>query len=324
MLPRGHAACILQTQMAGYRVEPPTRARLPGSFVADAARHIASRMSHSRTLGLAAETAFWLFLALLPLAAVAGMVAARVAVNASSLTSSALQTIPPGARSLVMEQLDRVAAWNGGTVAPMAAVVFLWLASTGVQAIFDVIEVEVGAARPWWKKRLIAMGTCIALSVGIALLAILGTGLDWLLRLAGSTFQDAARAIETSFVLTVARLGLGALVAFGLVAGLYRVGVPGTCSKKLPIAPGALVAVVLQSLLGFAYSTYVGKMGNAGAYLAGLAAIGVALTALLLMVLSLLIGLQINLFLLERRQAAPVGRNRKMQRDARTPSQAPA
>ena len=306
--------------MAGYRVEPPTRPTLPGAGAFRTLRALGARMSRRRTLGLAAETAFWLFTALLPLAAVAGMIAARIAVNASSLTSSALHAIPPAMRSVVLQQLDRVAAWNGGAVAPAAAIVFVWLASTGVQAIFDVIEVEVGVSRPWWKKRLLAIGTCIALSIGAALLAILGTGLDWMLRLAGSTFETAAHIIQSHIAIKAFRLALGAAVAFGLISGLYRVGVPSTCAKRLPLAPGALVAVVLQSLLGFGYSLYVGKMGDGGAYLASLAAIGVALTALFLMVLSLLIGLQINLLLLERSEPSVAIRTQQVERLQPRPS----
>src|SRR5690349_6588919 len=100
-------------------------------------RHI----GQARTLGLAAEMAFWLFLALIPLAVVAGLIAAKLAVNDTTGTvSAALDSAPAATRELLSHELGAVAAWNGGAVAPTAIIVFLWLASSGVHAVFDAME----------------------------------------------------------------------------------------------------------------------------------------------------------------------------------------
>src|SRR5690349_8269125 len=108
-------------------------------------------LERSRTTGMAAEMAFWLFLSLVPLAAVAGLVVAKVAVSSAEVTLL-LASLPIETRELVSRQLKHVAAWNGGSVAAPAALVFVWLASGGVHAVFDVLEVKAGASRPWWKK----------------------------------------------------------------------------------------------------------------------------------------------------------------------------
>ena len=50
------------------------------------------RLDDNRALGLAAEMAFWLFLSLLPLAAVAGGAAAKLAVGNWSITAPLLAT----------------------------------------------------------------------------------------------------------------------------------------------------------------------------------------------------------------------------------------
>jgi len=277
-------------------VHPGKRSSRP-SALRKAASWIFSHMDRSRTLGLAAETAFWLFLALLPLAAVTGMIAARAAVSSPLVTSSVTAALPPGVGSILFREMARVAAWNGGAVGPVAGAVFLWLASNGVHAIFDAIEVEVSVSRPWWKKRLLAIVTCIGLSIGVAIVTLLGTGIEWILTLVGET-SVGAWALASSWSMLVMRLALGALIAFGLIVGLYRIGVPRACARKIPFVPGAAFAVLLQLLLGFAYAAWVSRMGDSGAYLAGLAAIGVALTALYLAVLSFLLGLQVNLYLL--------------------------
>src|SRR5690349_15538663 len=83
-------------------------------------------LERSRITGMAAEMAFWLFLSLVPLAAVAGLVVAKVAVSSSYVTSL-LASLPGETRDLVSRQLQHVAAWNGGSVAAPAALVFVWL-----------------------------------------------------------------------------------------------------------------------------------------------------------------------------------------------------
>jgi uncharacterized BrkB/YihY/UPF0761 family membrane protein len=78
---------------------------------------ILSGIVRARTLGLAAEVSFWLFLALVPLAAVTGLVAARVAMSRQWMATSLVSSVPPSARALVARQVEQVAAWHGRTVA---------------------------------------------------------------------------------------------------------------------------------------------------------------------------------------------------------------
>ena len=93
--------------------------------------------SQARTLGLAAEMSFWLFLALVPLAAVAGVVLARQARADMALASMLLSSVPVEARTLVADQVGLVAKAGNSTVAPLAVATFLWLASSGVHSVFD-------------------------------------------------------------------------------------------------------------------------------------------------------------------------------------------
>ena len=251
-------------------------------------------MSRSRSFGLAAEMAFWLFLSLIPLAAVLGLVAARFAASNSDAVAPLLQSLPGPTRTLIGGELGKVSAWNGGAVGLTAALTFVWLASSGVHSVFDALEVATEAtARPWWKKRLLAIATCVALSVGAALLTLVGTGFDWLQHLTdGHVANHAPRVASTIEV--VLRFGLGALIAFGLMAGLYWVGLPPMVRKRMPIVPGALFAVLLQGLSGFGYGLYIRTIGDGGAYQAGLAVIGVTMMALYLFSVAILAGAELN------------------------------
>jgi membrane protein len=267
-------------------------------------RCVWTRIDRSRSFGLAAEMAFWVFLSLLPLAAVAGLAAAKLATGSWSTAAPLLQSLPLATRELIRTELGRVAAWNGGKVGVTAGLVFIWLASSGVHSIFDGIELESEAGpRPWWMKRLLAIGACVALSVGVALLALLGTGLGWLWHLVGGATLLRALELESSSVGQIFRLFMGTAVAFGLVCGLYAIALPPGARRVTPVAPGAAVAIGLQIALGLGYGFYITQAGDGGAYQAGLASIGVTLMALYLFCLALLVGTRVNEMLGERRRA---------------------
>lgn len=269
-------------------------------------RSMASGLARARTLGLAAEVSFWLFLALVPLAAVAGFVAARVATSHTSMATSLVSAVPPAARALIAPQVERVAAWRGGTVAPVAVITFVWLASSGVQSVLEALEVQSGRSRPWWRRRLIAISVCIALAVGVAILSVLGAGLDWIQAAAGRTLPPAILRVEQGPAGRVLRALLTAILAIAMVAGLYRAGIPQARRARIPILPGAVLAVALQWSVCSAYRFYLAKKGTGDAYLAGLAVVAVTMTTLWLLSVALLVGVQFNCLVAEwrRRRAA--------------------
>ncbi|HEX8793609.1 MAG TPA: YihY/virulence factor BrkB family protein [Polyangiaceae bacterium] len=266
---------------------------------------VLSGVSRRRTLGLAAEMSFWVFLSLVPLLAVAGFVAARLAWNHPWAAMSAMHAVPPQVRDLVMKQVDRVANWRGGVVAPIALGTFVWLASSGISAVFEALELQSGAIpRSWLKKKVLAIATCIALSVGVALLALLGAGVAWLEGFVGVHLPPWVIQVVHGPVGTVVRWIVEAIVAIAMVSGLYRVGVPRSEEVQPHTIPGAVVAVVLMLALEFAYGFYVTKLGgNGGAYQAGLAAVGMTLMTLWLCSIALLLGAQLNCVLASRLRA---------------------
>jgi membrane protein len=261
----------------------------------DSVRDLYDCMQRGRTFGRAAETAFWVFLGLIPLAAVAGLVAARVTTKNWDEFSPVLGALPGPTRELVASELVKVSKWNGGAVGVTGAIVFIWLASSGVHALIEALELESGEARPWWKKRAIALATCVALSIAVAVLAILGPGLGgWLGHLAAYFPALAIFSGPPTVFGRILRFIASSVVALGYVSGLYWVAVPPKVRRKLPIFPGALVAVLMQACLSFGYSTYVSRMGSGDAYTAGLAIIGLTMMGLYLFVLALLTGAVVN------------------------------
>jgi membrane protein len=256
-------------------------------------------VTRKRTLGLAAEMSFWLFLSLVPLAAVAGLIAARLAMRHEPMIGGLLSSVAPEVRHLVEAQVESVAHWNTGTLAPVALGMFLWLAASGVHAVFDALEVQSETTRPWWMKRLLALATCVGLSVGVAVLGFLAVGVDRLEALLGRAVPLGG--LEASVAGTVTRFLTGFAISVAMVASLYRIGIPREARHRTPIWPGTLLAVALIGVLGVCYRTYVSRTGGKDAYLGSLAVIGVTMTTLWLFSVALLLGTALNKGIRDRR-----------------------
>ncbi|HTJ82952.1 MAG TPA: YihY/virulence factor BrkB family protein [Polyangiaceae bacterium] len=255
------------------------------------------RLGHARTLGIAAEMAFWLFLSLLPLAAVAGLVVAKFARTDATFASYVFDSLPTATHELVSRELGSMSAWNGGRFGVLAAVAFLWLASSGISSLIEGIELETESRpRTWLARRALALASCLALPVGIALLTLLGAGFGWLLDVIGLRDPFASPGWMA------ARLVLAAILALGLVSGFYYVAVPREPSRRMPLLPGAALACVIQTLAGLGYRAYLRTLGDGGAYQGGLASIGVTMIGLYFLCIALLIGAELNQVLGERTQ----------------------
>jgi membrane protein len=251
-------------------------------------------LDRTRTFGLAAETAFWLFLSLLPLLAIAGLVAARLSIENWQELTPIIESFPPAPREFVTSELLKVAEWDEGTVGLGGTITFLWLASSGVHAIFDALEIESGAERPWIRQRSLALATCFLLSISIAILAILGPGVEAVFSEIGRRAPLLAGVGELSWGGRLVRgaVGLGVLIL--QIYGLYWLGIPSRARKRMPLWPGAVVTGVLQLILSFGYGWYISTMGTGTAYTAGLTIVGLILTALYLFVVALLVGAAVN------------------------------
>jgi membrane protein len=297
----------LVSALAGWVSPAPGGRKLPQPLeeLVSGVVAMVSGVMRRRTLGLAAEMSFWVFLSLVPLLAVGGFFAARVATSRPWAALSAMHALPTPVRELVMKEADHIVSWRGGAVAPIAAGTFVWLASTGVAAIFEALEVQSGAKpRPWVKKKVLAIGTCIGLSVGVAIITMLEAGVAWLDRVVGAHLPSWLVGVVHGPIGTLARMFVGALIAIAMVSGLYRVGVPRGEGTRPHVVAGAVVAVVLMGALGFAYGFYVTRLGESGSvYEAGLAAVGMTMMTLWLFSIALLLGAQLNCVLAERLRA---------------------
>lgn len=135
-------------------------------------------MHYHEALRAAREMAFHLFLSLLPLLVFIGYVVGLVAQRrgASAVLAIVFDTLPDTTEAMLKGEVSRLA--NAHRLGPLAAVGFLWIASGGTQGLMLALEAVVGAPRrPWWKKRLIAMGFVLA---AMAAFGVAGFGIiEW-------------------------------------------------------------------------------------------------------------------------------------------------
>ena len=109
--------------------------------------------------------AFHFFLSLLPLLVfvgyVVGLIARRRGVD--TVLSPVLDNLPTNAGVMVKKEVERLAGSGGAALGPVAAAMFLWIASGGTHGLMNAVETVVGAPRrKWWKKRLLSVGWVIA------------------------------------------------------------------------------------------------------------------------------------------------------------------
>lgn len=107
--------------------------------------------------------AFHFFLSLLPLLAFVGYVLGLIARRSSvaAIVSIVLENAPATAQTVLKDEVSRLGAAD--RLGPLAAVGFLWVASGGMHGLMNAVEAVVGARRrPWWKKRVLALGWVVA------------------------------------------------------------------------------------------------------------------------------------------------------------------
>jgi membrane protein len=255
-------------------------------------------LGRSRASINASAMAFDLFLALLPMLALAGWlltVVLRNSADALGVASTLLDLTPREVGELVMRHFGRFSA---GTVAPIALLVSLFLASVAFHTLIDVFEEGAGAEpRSWLRKRILALGcvlgAVLVLSVSGSIAVLLGGGPSRMLEALLGRLEIPSIARHLPMLVAV-------VAATASLAGLFHLAVrrPGVRRR---VWPGAMLTVGVGSAISYAFAYYLTTLGEYALYYGGLAAVAVVLVWLYLVCWALLAGAELNL-VLENRQ----------------------
>ena len=245
------------------------------------------------TLQAASAMAFDLFLAAIPMLALAGWLFAALSRGSDAVllsTSLLVDLTPQEVRTLIWNQLGQFSL----TVAPVALLGALWMASSAFNTLMAVLEVTVVAQRrPWWQRRLIALGCVIAsillfMASGTVAVALAGGPATVVRLLASGDFPFLDHA--SHFLL----LGLVLMTATALLSGFFRIAVirPGVRRR---VWPGAMLTIAASgsASLGFAY--YASHLARFALFYGTLSAVAITLGWLWIMCLTLLLGAELNL-----------------------------
>lgn len=242
--------------------------------------------------GRAAELSYYFLLALFPLLIFLTSILGFLSGAREDLMNGMARVVPADALKLVRETLDDIVSHRSGSVLSLALLLSLWSASSGVVSLMQALNVayETRETRPFWKKRLVAIG----LTLTVAWLLTAGS----LLIMVGHRLGGwLARAFDLSAGLAVGSsiLGyvIGAALLFAGISAIYYFG-PDVGDGARPVKAGALFAstgVVIGSLL---FSIYLRLAPSASATYGSLGAVVTLMLWLYLMGLMFLIGGEIN------------------------------
>jgi membrane protein len=263
-------------------------------------------MQEDDALGLAAQLAYYFFLALFPtllfLIALAGFLPAEDLVG--RVVSMLQGVAPQQVISIIRDQLTKIAEGDQAGLLSFGVVAALWSSSAAMVAIISALNraYDVEEARPWWKQRLMA----IVLTIGVSVFLLAATTLV----VAGPELAD--------FV--TSRLGMSAAVewtwkilqwplVFLLVTtaiGFIYYFAPDVDQDWVWITPGSLLATVLWLIGSLGFRAYV---VNFGSYNETYGAIGGVIVLMLWLYLSglvIIIGAEMNS---EIEHASPHGKD---------------
>jgi membrane protein len=255
--------------------------------------------------GLAAQLAYYFFLALFP--ALLFLVALASFFPLKDLMPQILGALarfaPDEVLSIVRRQLVAISKGQNTGLLTIGFLGTLWSTSSAISGIIDTLNHTYGItdSRPWWKVRLIA----IALTIGVGLfvlvsfaLVIVGPSLagpaaDWLGL--GPAFATTWRIVQWPIVFALVATAVGLIFYFG----------PDAEQQWEWITPGSLIATILWILASLGFRYYVVHFGG---YNRTYGAIGGVIVALLWMYISglaILIGAEVNA---EIEHASPYGK----------------
>jgi membrane protein len=255
--------------------------------------------------GLAAQLAYYFFLALFPallfLIALAGVFADAGLVE--RLVNMMSGAVPPDVVSIIRDQLVRISQGDQGGILTFGVLAALWSSSAAMVSLIDSLNnaYDVEDARPWWKQRLVAIG----LTVGIAVFIIASFALvlagpelaDWLAgRLGlGSAFAWTWKILQWPIVFSLVALAFCVVYYFG----------PDVEQDFVYLTPGSVLATMLWLLGSLAFRFYVVNFASYNETYGAIGGVMVLLLWLYLSGLVVIVGAEMNA---EIEHASPHGK----------------
>ena len=248
--------------------------------------------SEDNVAGTAAELSYYFLLALFPLLIFLTSLIGFLPDAPSGLIDYLARVAPPEALKLVRETLADVVSHRSGGLLSFALIGTVWAASSGVASLMEALNIayETKETRPFWKRRLVAIG----LTTIFALLIVGGSGLIVIGHRLGDWLEHS---LELGGALTSISTVMGYLTGLGLllsgIGTMYIFG-PNIKSAERRVIPGALFATTGMVVGSLLFSLYLRAIPSLSATYGSLGAVVTLMLWLYLIGLLLLVGGEIN------------------------------
>ena len=269
-------------------------------------KRTAKESSEDDVLGLAAQLAYYFFLALFPAVLfILALASFFPLTNFIGDIVGALRPIAPAdVLTLLEEQLRRISNADSGGILTIGMLGAIWSSSAAVVAIVGSLNraYDIEEGRPWWKVRLTAIG----LTLGLAVLVLA----SFTLIMAGPSM---ASQVASSF-------GLGSAfewtwkilqwpLAFLLVAtavGLVYYFAPDAEQDWTWITPGAVIGTLLWFVVSLVFKFYLANFADYNATYGAVGGVIVLLLWFYISGLAIVVGAELNA---EIEHASPHGKD---------------
>jgi membrane protein len=255
-------------------------------------------------LGLAAQLAYYLILALFPFILV--LVSLMGTFGSEELASEVLgyfrQVVPEEAYKIIETFTGNII--SGEAKAPgllsFGILFTIWAASGAFAALMNALNraYDVQETRPFWKVR----GIAILMTLGLSVLILIGVLLLVLGPQIGATIANLF-GLDDLFLLVwdIARWPVALLFMVFTVALLYYLA-PDVDQPFRWITPGGLIGVVLWVLASVAFNLYVSNFGSYNKTYGAIGAVIVLLLYLYISSLTILFGATLNATLVRMKE----------------------
>jgi membrane protein len=257
-------------------------------------------------LGLAAQLAYYFFLALFP--AILFLIALASFFPLTNIADDVVRALRPIAPADVLrfleEELRRLSNTDSGGILTIGILGAIWSSSAAVVAIVGSLNraYDIEESRPWWKVRLTAIGLTIALALMVLV--------SFTLIVAGpSIAQQLASSLGLGFAFEWTWKILQWPLAFFLVStavGLVYYFAPDAEQEWVWITPGAVLSTLLWVLVSLAFKYYAANITDFNATYGAVGAVIVLLLWFYFSGLAILVGAELNA---EIEHASPHGKD---------------
>jgi membrane protein len=269
-------------------------------------KRTAQETSDDDCLGLAAQLAYYFFLALFP--AILFLLALASFFPLTNFIDDVVRTLQPiapaGVLGFLEEQLRRISDSDSGGILTIGILGAIWSSSAAVVAIIGSLNraYDIDEGRPWWKVRLTAIGLTIALAVLVLVsftLIVAGPGIAEHLASTfglGAVFEWSWKILQWPFAFFLVCSAVGLVYYFA----------PDAEQEWVWITPGALIGTFLWVLVSLAFKFYVGRFADYNAMYGAVGGVIVLLLWFYISGLAILVGAELNA---EIEHASPYGKD---------------